>query len=1203
MGIIICLWNLLFFSACSQIDRQRVDELNDVSYAYRYRNLDSTAVFADKAYALAEHYGSGRAEALNNMAFVSMARMDYERASHQLEEALSATDNQVEQFISHVMLMRLCQRMSHNREFYDYCERARTCLARINEERETLPERMRRRLVYAETEFAITNSAYYYYVGLERQSIDAIDAIDANGPIKNDTAQYLNYLYNVGAGGIITDGTQAYINQQEYDYLIKCYYLARQHGLTFFMANSLEALSEHLSVREYRERLISDNAQTISLILPDSVSHEEAAIWMAGQALNLFQDYGDIYQIAGAHRSLASCFMACGDYEAALYHFEEALSNPRIEQAPDLVASIREQLCIAYSAINDKPASDNNRNLYLDLQEQTRQDKYLESRAGILEKASSQLNMMIAAVLLAIIAITVMLWAFVNMNRRKNRASAIDELLKPLKMWQDAERKHADEINERMEEIKENYAMSITRIRQGERRSLENRAKVSLVNSIIPFIDRMINEVAMLSSRNESKEIRTKRYEYISELTSKINEYNDVLTHWIQMRQGNIDLHIGSFPLNTLFSIVAKGRSSFRMNGVELIVKETDAVVKADKVLTLFMINTLADNARKFTSHGGTVTIDAEQTDDYVEISVADTGKGMTSDELNSIFEHKIYNGHGFGLMNCRGIIEKYRKISRIFSVCMISAESEEGRGSRFFFRLPKGVARILMVAAMLFNTVWTASTAAQSFRNGEENLLRPIAETYLGKAKAYADSAYFSNIAGMYESTLMFADSCRKYLNLHYVEQNPKGKTLMLAEGNLSVTPPEVEWFHDSITTNYNIILDIRNESAVAALALHEWRLYSYNNKVYTQLFKEMSADNTLADYCRTMQESQTNKTIAVILLVLLLVSIPPAYYLLYYRHRLYFRFCVERINAINDILLSEDTPDEKLRRIMPFTNEQYPSDLHNVVEHIIQALKDAVALHHRQFVDIEIAEDECRRAELEDNNLYISNSVLDNCLSSLKHETMYYPNRIAQLVGGADDNLSAISELVAYYRDIYSILSEQAMLQTDRMKIHVEPIALCSVLASAPKDLYIWADRNMLLYMFEIIEHNGGCSLEKYEVKQIDDKYLRIVISMPSLKLTADEAHNLFNPAVGNIPFLLCRQILRDHSEHTNRRGCGIMAEMNDNVIEISIIMPVTTARKKTVLSPPDIQGTAADHSGDGVLCGGRNNEDEKNNYNNPE
>ncbi|MBM5552856.1 DUF5113 domain-containing protein, partial [Klebsiella quasipneumoniae] len=77
---------------------------------------------------------------------------------------------------------------------------------------------------------------------------------------------------------------------------------------------------------------------------------------------------------------------------------------------------------------------------------------------------------------------------------------------------------------------------------------------------------------------------------------------------------------------------------------------------------------------------------------------------------------------------------------------------------------------------------------------------------------------------------------------------------------------------------------------------------------RIYTQLFKEMSADNTLGDYCRNMQQSQTNKTIAVILLVLMLIAIVPAYYLLYYRHRLYERFFKEKQRQTDLEMLNDE-------------------------------------------------------------------------------------------------------------------------------------------------------------------------------------------------------------------------------------------------------------------------------------------------------
>jgi len=57
----------LFLSACSPANKARVDELNEQSYAYHYRNLDSTKVLAERALKLSEDYPSGRAEAYNNL--------------------------------------------------------------------------------------------------------------------------------------------------------------------------------------------------------------------------------------------------------------------------------------------------------------------------------------------------------------------------------------------------------------------------------------------------------------------------------------------------------------------------------------------------------------------------------------------------------------------------------------------------------------------------------------------------------------------------------------------------------------------------------------------------------------------------------------------------------------------------------------------------------------------------------------------------------------------------------------------------------------------------------------------------------------------------------------------------------------------------------------------------------------------------------
>ena len=77
---------LILISACSPSDKATVDKLNSLSYAFHYRNIDSTEVYARRAYDLAT-FADGRAEALNNLAFVSMVRMDYNKAEQQLKEA------------------------------------------------------------------------------------------------------------------------------------------------------------------------------------------------------------------------------------------------------------------------------------------------------------------------------------------------------------------------------------------------------------------------------------------------------------------------------------------------------------------------------------------------------------------------------------------------------------------------------------------------------------------------------------------------------------------------------------------------------------------------------------------------------------------------------------------------------------------------------------------------------------------------------------------------------------------------------------------------------------------------------------------------------------------------------------------------------------------------------------------------------------
>ena len=181
-------------------------------------------------------------------------------------------------------------------------------------------------------------------------------------------------------------------------------------------------MSEHLVDTRVLSRLLDNNQPAMSYINNDDMPDSLFAGNLAQRALHIFQHYGDVYQTAGAYRTLAKCYWALNDYRSSLICLHNALEEDTvIERAPDLVASIREQLSLAYSAIDDKPNSDYNRNIYLDMQEKTRQDRQLEARAEQLDKSAKLLNSMIAAILVVLVVLATLLIVLYLKRKRTQR--------------------------------------------------------------------------------------------------------------------------------------------------------------------------------------------------------------------------------------------------------------------------------------------------------------------------------------------------------------------------------------------------------------------------------------------------------------------------------------------------------------------------------------------------------------------------------------------------------------------------------------------------------------------------------------------------------------------------------------------------------------------------------------------------------------
>lgn len=1156
---------LLAVACYDTSNRAEVDRLNDISYSYHYRNLDSTQVYAKRAFEHSHNYGDGRAEAMNNLAFVEIARMKYAKAFKILTSIPEQTDNQIEQLVCDVQLMRLCQRRSENKNFYHYLQHAQGCLKRLNEDEELLDERQRARLVYARSEYAIVYSAYLYYLGQLRLSTEALMAIDAGGEVVRDTAQLLAYYYNVGSGGILSGKTHERVVQAEFDNLMRCYLLSRQYRYQYWEANSLQAISEHLQNDDDRQRLTADNMQEIDFINVDQMPYSLLSGNLAQRALSLFEAYGDVYQTAGAWRTLSMSYRNIGDYNSAYACLTNALEkDTAINAALDLVASIREQMSIVCSAMGDKPRSDYNRNIYLDLQERTRQDRQLEARAEQLSVSLRQLDFMIVAVMVLIAIIIGLLSYFGYQRHKQRRMVSTDRLLAPLDEWKQKCEAKYEEKQEEIEEIEDETNVKKSQKEHYGEISVEQRTKILIASSVIPLINRLTREFDVLTAGKCTPESRNEHLAYAGQLVDSIAECNQQLTKWIRLKQGGLQLNIKSFMLKDIFDVIRRNASDYKRHGITLHVEDNDTVVKADPVLTLFMVNTIAENARRYTPQGGEVKVSAEETDDYVEISIADNGSGMAKEQLDGLFTRKIIKdssnvkaegGHGFGLINCKGIIDKYRKTSSIFSVCSISAESEAGKGSRFFFRLPKGIHRVLTIVAMLVYQCVTIAASTGHLTN---------VTAMEAKARAYADSAYNCNINGQYERTIIFADSCICLLNKLYPERIPNASRrnrLMTLNGDYPAIAAELQWFRDSVKADYGTILDVRNETAVAALALRNWSLYSYNNAVYIQLFRDCSADNTIATYVRTMQQAESNRSVAMIMLIVMFVSIFPAYYLLYYRHRVYYRLCIGKIADINRVLLDDTMPsEEKLNRIdalWPESTEtklskrmadRRPKELHDVVKAIRNSVSSDLNREKEMQVQLEIVRDQLRRQTMECDRLYVSNSVVDNCLSSLKHETMYYPSRIRQVLDNGEltaEGIVSLRELALYYRMLYMALINQTVHTQYRIGSTDEILT-------------------MMNYMFAIIKRKNGGVAPGCAVSSYGNSYAILTMTLDKCA-TRPDSHKLFTPYTDDFDYLVCCQIMRDIGDFTGMRGSGIQAYYDAGAkLVIRMFVPQTILEK---------------------------------------
>ena len=130
---------------------------------------------------------------------------------------------------------------------------------------------------------------------------------------------------------------------------------------------------------------------------------------------------------------------------------------------------------------------------------------------------------------------------------------------------------------------------------------------------------------------------------------------------------------------------------------LDLRLKAAQHTVFADAVRLQQIFWNLLKNAVKFTPEGGQITVETILDDRKISVKVADTGIGMTPEELAGIFhafsqgEHAALNGHRFGGLGLGLSISQ--KLAEFHAGKIIAASEGRDRGSMFILELPLATA------------------------------------------------------------------------------------------------------------------------------------------------------------------------------------------------------------------------------------------------------------------------------------------------------------------------------------------------------------------------------------------------------------------------------------------------------------------------------------------------------------------------------
>lgn len=204
------------------------------------------------------------------------------------------------------------------------------------------------------------------------------------------------------------------------------------------------------------------------------------------------------------------------------------------------------------------------------------------------------------------------------------------------------------------------------------------------LNAIVGFSN-LLAETCHSEETREFCEIIETNNELLLQLVNDILDLSKI-------EAGQMDFIYSEFNVSTLFRNLYQTFQSRVKDGVTLYceIPEQDCVIYSEKNRLTQVITNFLTNACKFTFQGS-IRMGYKEREDGLYFYVKDTGKGIERKNLPHVFERfakfdSFIQGTGLGLSICQTILENLHG--------KIGVESEEGKGSTFWFTIPCAVSR-----------------------------------------------------------------------------------------------------------------------------------------------------------------------------------------------------------------------------------------------------------------------------------------------------------------------------------------------------------------------------------------------------------------------------------------------------------------------------------------------------------------------------